>query len=152
MAKNNITGLSDSGKGMLPTERIPATGMPKTLPPKRPPMREKDPPIGYGSNHDYTASSDLPGERTSSPWAAETEARNPDPLLAAIIGHNPHRGAGHTDHYAVDGPGDWQTRPVNKTGIRPAQNMKPDPNASGSPSGKVAAGLASDEEQPVRKP
>jgi hypothetical protein len=144
----NITGLSGSGKSMLPTERIPATGAMKTPPPVRPSMREKDPPIGYGANHDSSASSDLPGTRTVSPWAAETEARNPDPALQAIIGHNSRtRG-----HYAVESTDQWQTRPVNKTGLRPAENMKTAPNDSGSPSGKVASGLVSDEEQPIRKP
>jgi hypothetical protein len=147
MSKNNITGLSDSGKNMLPTKRAAATGMPKTLAPTIPPLREKDAPIGYGANHDGSASSDLPGHRTVSPLGRVIETFNDDKILAAIIGHNPQRGG----HYAVDGTDDWQTRLISKSPIRHASNMK-DPNKGGSPSGKVASGLVANEQQPVRKP
>jgi hypothetical protein len=148
MSKNNITGLSDSGKTMLPTKRGADTGTPKSIPPARPaPLREKDPPLGYGANHDSSASSDTPGTRTISKWAASMEAGNDDKILAAIIGHNPRRGG----HYAVDGTDDWQTRSISKSLIRPAANMR-DPNKGGSPSGKVASGLVANEQQPVRKP
>jgi hypothetical protein len=107
--------------------------------PAAPAPREKDAATSYGQSGFSQASSVMPGQRVVSQLAANIEATNGDDMLAAIIGN---KGKYATDVDVADGgPKDgrssWQVRPVSAKPMKPSENMKADPNASGSPSGKA---------------
>ncbi len=113
--------------------------MPPPVRPAPPHEMAKDTPTSYGQSGYQQASSVMPGQRVVSQLGASIDADNADPVLAAIIGN---KGKYATDVDVADGgPKDgrssWQVRSVSAKPMKPSENMKADPNASGSPSGKA---------------
>jgi hypothetical protein len=107
--------------------------------PAAPTPREKDAATSYGQSGFSQASSVMPGQRVVSQLAANIEATNGDDVLSAIIAR---KGKYATnvdvaDGGPKDGRSSWQTRSVNAKPMKPSENMKANPNADSTPSGKV---------------